>query len=251
MPVEIPEEISQYMYDFIDRIIKDIGPRMPCSEPEEKAAKVIKGELEKTCDAVKIEPFTCHPRAFLGWIQIVILMVIGSAACCLFLMPYIPIIAACLAFGVNLVALAIVWYEFFNYDEFIDRLFKEQSSQNVVGTIKPQGAVKKILIFSGHHDSALQFNLLRYLKHGYFVIIFLGLFVFFILVIVLGVNLIGTLFNLGLESILKSWIIRLLLIGSPAFVGLFLFVWPGKKANQVPGAIDNLSAVAIVLALGR
>ena len=37
----------------------------------------------------------------------------------------------------------------------------------------------------------------------------------------------------------------------PALVGLFFFVSFGDKANTVPGAVDNLSAVTIVVAIGR
>jgi len=251
LKVEIPEEDATYMYEIIERIINEAGPRMPCSPQEAKGAEIVKGELEKTCDSVHMESFTCHPRAFLGWIRIIVFMVLGSFACFFFLMPSIPIIAACLAVGINIIAFLIIWYEFFNYNEFIDPLFKEKSSQNVIGIIKPKGEVKRILIYSGHHDSALQFNLLRYLKHGYFIITFLGLFVFFLWFIASGVNLISVIFNLGLTNFVERWGTRLLIIGSPALVGLLFFVWPGEKANTVPGAIDNLSAVAIVLGLGR
>ena len=93
MSIEIPEEDAEYMYNFIDRIITDIGPRMPCSEPEAKAAEVIKNELEETCDSAHIEPFTCHPRAFLGWLRPVGLMVLGSFGIYFFLSSIITILA--------------------------------------------------------------------------------------------------------------------------------------------------------------
>ena len=57
MKVDIPDEISNYMYDFIEKIIEDIGPRMPGSEEEAKSAEYIKKEMEKTCNDVVIEPF--------------------------------------------------------------------------------------------------------------------------------------------------------------------------------------------------
>ncbi|MFW9902620.1 MAG: M28 family metallopeptidase, partial [Candidatus Thorarchaeota archaeon] len=46
-------------------------------------------------------------------------------------------------------------------------------------------------------------------------------------------------------------VLWLLIIGSIPLIALFFFVSPGEKANKVPGAVDNLSAVAIILALGR
>jgi Zn-dependent M28 family amino/carboxypeptidase len=41
------------------------------------------------------------------------------------------------------------------------------------------------------------------------------------------------------------------LVGIGPILLLFFFVSSGEKANKVPGAIDNLSAVAVVLGLGR
>ncbi|TFG04354.1 MAG: M28 family peptidase [Promethearchaeota archaeon] len=256
MSVEIPEDDANYMYDFIDRIIKDIGPRMPCSKQEAKAADIIQDELKKTCDEAHIEAFKCHPRAFLGWLPIVVCLILGSAASFFFLSSINIIFAAALTFGIVVIAFIILWYEFFNYREFIDPLFPKRSSQNVIGTIKAKTSRKRVLLFAGHHDSALQFNLLAYLKHGYLVLIFLGLVVFFIWFFLTGLNFISAVFNLGWEAWLGSWAYRLIVYPGcfyvwPALIGMLLFVWPGEWANKVPGAVDNLSAVAVVLGLGR
>ena len=250
MKIEIPKEDANYMYDIIHRIIDEVGPRMPCSPAEAKSAEIVKAELDKTCDSAHIEAFTCHPRAFLGWLRPVALMVLASFACYFFLMPVIPLVAAILAVSLNIISLIILWFEFFNYDEFKDPLFKEKPSQNVVGIMKPKGEVKDILIFSGHHDSALQFNLLRYLKHGYFIIIFLALVVFVVWIVLSVLNLIATIFILNF-AFLGGMAFKWFLIGIAPLIGLLLFVWPGERANTVPGAIDNLSAVAVVLGLGR
>ncbi|MFW9952022.1 MAG: M28 family metallopeptidase, partial [Candidatus Thorarchaeota archaeon] len=43
----------------------------------------------------------------------------------------------------------------------------------------------------------------------------------------------------------------LLMLGIPTLFSLFFFVSFGEKANKVPGAVDNLSAVAILLGLGQ
>jgi len=248
------------MYNIIQKIIDECGPRMPCSPQEAKGAEIIKKELEETCDEVQIEPFKCHPRAALGWIRIVILLVITSF-CLFFLIQlllelfwayFLSLLSSILMF----LAILIAWEEFFSYKEFIDPLFKEKDSQNVIGKIKPSGEINKIIIFSGHHDSALQFNLLKYLKHGYVIIIFLGLGFFFLWF--LGSLIFGilTLFAFLLDFALiydfflnfATW---LLIIGVIPMLLLFFFVTPGKKANKVPGAVDNLSAIAIILGVGR
>ncbi|GAH15376.1 unnamed protein product, partial [marine sediment metagenome] len=77
------------------------------------------------------------------------------------------------------------------------------------------------------------------------VIIFLGLGVLFIWMIVSIIIFIFVFFNLE-YLLFYNFIIILFIIGIPAFIGLFFFVSNGEKANKVPGAIDNLSAVAVI-----
>jgi hypothetical protein len=258
--IEISAKDSAYMYDLVQKVIDECGPRMPCSPQEAKAAELIKKELEQTCDEVSIERFTCHPRAALGWIRIALFLVLTSF-CLFFLiqmflysnwMFIFSILASFLAF----LAVLIAWEEFFSYKEFVDPLFKKKESQNVIGKIKPEGEVKKVLIFSGHHDSALQFNLLRYLKYGYMIINFAGLGIMFLWCISSILFVILSIFTFTINLTLLYGIffnlaIWLLIIGAIPVISLFFFVTPGERANKVPGAVDNLSAVAIVLGLGR
>jgi len=248
------------MYNIIQEIIDECGPRMPCSPQEAKGAEIIKKELEETCDDVAIEPFTCHPRAALGWIKIDILLVLLSISCLfiikLFLGTFWIIILALITFGLNFLAIIIIWNEFFNYREFIDPLFKEKESQNVIGKIVPSDEVKKIIIFSGHHDSALQFNLLKYLKYGYVIVSLIGIGFLFLWFLISIIFFILTFFIFLLDfiviyNIFFNLTIWLLIIVAFPVGSLLFFVTPGKKANKVPGAVDNLSAVAIVLGLGR
>ncbi len=253
--IEISSEDSKYMYEIIQRIIEECGPRMPCSPQEAQSAEIIKGELEHVCEKAVIEPFSCNPRAFLGYIKVNIILVLMSFLT-FFLIPlnlinYWSYVMTFLSFCLNAIAFLIIWNEFFNYREFIDPLFKSRKSQNVIGKISSEEELKKILIFSGHHDSALQFNLLTHLKIGYPIIIFLGLGIMFLWLIVSTVILLLTLMGLFFYEIFFIFVLSLFLIGTPAFIGLFFFVSFGKKANKVPGAVDNLSAVAIVLAIGK
>jgi len=255
MNIEISSEDSVYLYEIIDKIIDECGPRMPCSETEETAAKIIRNELEKACDETDIEVFTCSPRAFLGFIKINVVMVFVSFLL-FFFQPkgygyLIDIVFSFLIFLLNGVAFIIIWNEFFNYREFIDPIFKKRQSQNVIGKIRGNGEIKKILIFSGHHDSALQFNLLRYLKIGYPIIIFLGLGIMIIWLISSLFYFIFTIFTIEIYQILFTIGFWLFIIGIIPLIGLFNFVTSGKKANKVPGAVDNLSAVSIVIGISR
>lgn len=260
MKIDIPQDDAQYMYDVIQKVIDEAGCRMPCSPQEAKGAEVIKKEMEATCDEVAIEPFTCHPRAFLGWIRIVILFVLLSFSSFyltqVFNDRFLNLVLMMMGVAFNLLGFLIAWKEFFNYDEFIDPLFKKKSSQNVVGKIKPEGVVKKVIVFSGHHDSALQFNLLRYLKVGYAIILFLGLAILFIWIIcsIIILFFVWTVFPSGASidtSFFNGFVNWLLIIGAVPLIALLFFVTPGEKANKVPGAVDNLSAVAVALGVGR
>ncbi len=251
----IDEKDSNYMYEIIQSIIDECGPRMPCSPQEAQAAEIIKKELEGVCNDVAIEPFSCNPRAFLGYIKVDIFLVLLSFIS-FFLIPlnifnYWGYLMSFLCFGLNLVAFLIIWNEFFNYREFIDPLFKSKNSQNVIGKIYPKEDAKKILIFSGHHDSALEFNLLTHLKIGYPIVILLGLAVIVLWLLSSIVVVLLVLINLFFFESFFILALVLFLISIPAFIGLFFFVSFGEKANKVPGAVDNLSAVAVVLAIGK
>jgi len=255
LELNISKEDSDYMYEIIRRIIEECGPRMPCSSQEAQSAEIIKKELEKTCDDVALESFSCNPRAFLGYIKLDIILVLTSFLA-FFLIPlnltnYWGYLMTLISFSLNLISFLILWNEFFNYREFIDPLFKSKNSQNVVGRIYPKDEVKRILIFSGHHDSALEFNLLTRLKIGYPVLILLGISIMIIWLVTSLIIVLLILVNLFYYELFIVFILTLFIIGIPAFIGLFFFVSFGDKANTVPGAVDNLSAVAIVLAVGK
>jgi hypothetical protein len=255
LKTNIEEKDSNYMYEIIQTIIDECGPRMPCSPQEAQAAEMIKKELENVCDEVVIEPFSCNPRAFLGYIKVDIVLVLLSFVS-FFLIPlnifnYWSYLMSFLSFILNLIAILIIWNEFFNYREFIDPLFKSKNSQNVIGKINSKEDTKKVLIFSGHHDSALEFNLLTHLKIGYPILIFLGLIVIVIWFFTSVIFTLLMIVNLFFFESVVFFALILFFISIPAFIGLFFFVSFGNKANNVPGAVDNLSAVAIVLAIGK
>lgn len=255
MKLDISNEDSYFMYNFIQEIIDKCGARMPCSPQEQKAALTIKNEMDKVCDSCEIEKFYCHPRAFLGFIKVIIVLTLVSYIAFFFLPLNLPFYwiqgLTTTSFILNLISILILWNEFFNYREFIDPLFKNKESQNVIGKFKPKGKLEKIIIFSGHHDSALQFNLLKTLKIGYPIIIFAGLIVLFIWFITSGLIFILSFVNLFAFQDFFIFSIVLFIFGVPALISLFFFVSSGEKANKVPGAVDNLSAVGIVLGLGR
>lgn len=257
MSVDISKFDSEYMYNFIERIIEECGPRMPCSPQEAKSAEIIKTEFEKICDSSHIEPFTCHPRAFIGYIKVMVVMMfisfISYFHTILHLTLLLEQIFMGISFTLNLGAFLIIWNEFFNYREFIDPLFRKKASQNVIGVIESKKDVKNVLIFSGHHDSALHFRLITHLKIGYSIIVILGLLILIIWMCTSAILFMLSIIGFKIANFLLFQIFALILfvIGVPVLIGLWFFVSFGEKANKVPGAVDNLSAVAIVLGIGK
>ncbi len=214
---------------------------------------IVKSELETMTDTVNVEEFTCAPASFFGWFRVgVVLAVVSAIFYNLSFTPINPVLFAGLAFGIGVFIFLMMIFEFFLYDEFIDVLFRKKRSQNVIGRLKCHGDPKRILIFSGHHDSAPEFTWLRHLKFGYYIAE--GFLIY---------GVIGLLANsvINLASILMSfptpeWVtihfyILMFVVLPPSFIfGIF---WAGstKNGGKVPGAVDNLSAVSCALAVGR
>ncbi|MFW9947854.1 MAG: hypothetical protein ACFFDX_13600, partial [Candidatus Odinarchaeota archaeon] len=219
MKIETSKEDSDYMYNFVNRIINECGPRMPCSPAEAKAAEIIKNEMETICDTVSLEHFTCHPKAFLGWIRLILVFIVISIGLYLIMQlvsnPFWLAIISIISFFLVFLSIIIMWEEFFNYREFIDPLFRKKSSQNVIGKII-HGEPKNIIIFSAHLDSAIQFTLLKLLKWGFLILAFGGILLILIWFIIAFLNLMFMVIGfITLKSVFFITSIWLLIIGSP------------------------------------
>jgi hypothetical protein len=258
----------EYACEFIKRICVDIGPGSPCSRQERARAAAVKTEFEKVTDEVREEPFTCAPDAFLQWFQFASALGVVSAVCFhLGLLPYAPLFFTTLGLGLAVFIFLILIFEFILAWEFIDGIYPKKASENIAGIIKPKSASKsvlapdparrgkqgpkRILIFGGHHDTALQFTYLRYLKNGYFVAE--GILIIGVLVFAAGLLLRWLSLAFGwpwewLVTVLRwyTWIV----LPVSVFIG-FTFTERDKNGGSVPGAIDNLSAVSILLMIGR
>jgi ABC-type multidrug transport system fused ATPase/permease subunit len=255
LELEISKNDSDYMYNFVKDIIIQCGPRMPCSEQEAKGSEIIKKQFEKTCDEVYVEQFTCHPKAFLGWIRVIMIMlvlsIIGTIISSVIVIISWNIILSIISFSLAIIAIEIMWEEFFNYHEFIDPIFRKQKSQNVIGSFK-NGERKKIIVISAHIDSALQFNLLKILRWGFLIVAFIGILIILFWSAISFINLIIIVIGFySLSNLFFGISIWTLIIGSPFFIALFFFVPIGDRGNVVPGAVDNLSGCAVLVGISR
>nr|MDO8119510.1 M28 family peptidase [Candidatus Sigynarchaeota archaeon] len=130
---------------------------------------------------------------------------------------------------------------------FIDALFPEKTSYNVIGTVEPRGEVKRTVIISGHHDSQYEFNLFYYLKTFGGAVVFLGFGGIVLMTIVFLLRLILLVLSIQLTVFFIVFMV-ICIIFIPIACMCMSFVNMNKP---VMGAFDNLSAISILLAVGK
>jgi hypothetical protein len=132
-------------------IVEKHGPRLSGSRACLDAAATIRRDFESFCDSVHTQDFTAHPSAFLGFIRI---LVVTYGLGVTFLWMNLPILGwLSVGFGVVNMLLEYIWYY-----HFIDRFYPATTGRNVWGVIEPSGPVERVVVLSGHHDSAQRFN---------------------------------------------------------------------------------------------
>ena len=245
--VPITDEWSNYMYDTIDKIIKHAGPRAPGSPEERKAAEWVAEEMKNYCDSVQIEEFQTYPRAFLGWIRLAIGFWIISFL--VFLLSDLnPLLISIISLGIGLFILLIIYEQFLCYKEWTPKIFpyKEATSQNVVGIIKPTGEVKKRVVYAGHLDSAFRFNLIQYFYQGYAYFLFGGIIylITYLISYLMALIYVIVAIDLVILTIIFTWVVILL----PIFMAFFFLVL-GKSDKVFFGAFSYIKPIGIVVIL--
>lgn len=231
-------EASREILAWVQRVIDACGPRPAGSQACLASARLVADGLRETCDRVEIQEFSCRPGAFLGFL--VGSAVVSAAASALLFAGFVKV---ALALFLLLAALNVV--QFGLYREVIDRAFPERPCANVVGSIEPEGPVKRQIIVSGHHDSAYEFRYLRLSPYLY-----LALNAWYGLgVTAMPVALTGLLVAQGLgifaapDAVLRG---LALFTGVPALLFTASF---GRR--PVPGAGDNLVSSGIALHVAK
>jgi len=254
------DENSDYMYDVIDKIIRVSDSRAPGSEGERKAAEWTQDELKKFCELTRIEEFNLRPGAFLGFFPVIILIFALSFVLFLFT-PLNKVLFSSICIGCEVSIIIIIYQHFFKYNPILAPLFKEKRSQNVIGIIKPTGEIKNRVIFSGHIDSALRFNLIEYSEHGYAYFLITGfgaLIAFFIIYLFQFINgLIGdepilivnlkTIVNTSPDLFTTFRLIMLLIL--PAIFAIFFLV-VGKNTDIFWRALRSIGKLSAAIIIG-
>ena len=249
MPGTITDEDAQYALDIVKRICEEVGPGITASPQERERAEIIKNELASHLgtENVAVEDFTLAPEAFLSpfpGVPFMILAVLLNLATGFVtgFWPWVTSIAA-LVFAILTPALFIL--EFIYSRELIDPLFPKKQSINVIGRLRKPGTqnVKRLLILSGHHDSAPENTWLRFLGYGFFLLsitCFIGMAT---LVVMSLIQVTGVI--LGNAGVVRAGTLGWVLLVYPIVPAIFYvaFATRGKKGGgNVPGAMDNLSA---------
>lgn len=257
MPETITKNDAQYAVDIVKAICSEIGPGLPCSPQEMKRASYIKKEMESHLGAVNVivEEFSLAPDAFLSPFSTILMMLaiisnlsFGRLAG---VNPWLTAIAG-LTFSFFTILLFI--FEFILGYEFIDVFFKRKNSANVIGSLRKPGTdtFKRLLIISGHHDSAMENAWLRYLGYGFFFMsatYFFGLLTMLAMSIIQLIGLIAANPNLIQFGIIGWGVLVYPLL--PTLLFPLLSAVGRKNGGIVPGAADNLSASALSVALCR
>ena len=217
---------------------------------------MIEDEMKKYCDDTVQEEYKSSPTAFLGGIRYVAIITLISIIIYLLSLAndlqwlqfepalhLIILIIAVVLLGFS--ALYLIG-EVMRYHLIFDFLFPKKISKNIIGTINPAGEVKHTVIFSGHHDSAYEFNLFYYLKTIGAVLLFVGLIGIVIIFVIVFIKLIFFFLPINLAPFFIIFGIVFLVFIPLLFLYMFFHTY-----NPVPGAFDNLSAVSIVLGLGK
>ena len=247
---------EEYMHDFVSRICKDIGPRESGTKAEEQAGDVIEEEMKKFCDETHQEEYISSPTAFLGFIRYGAILIIGAIVLywlsllgdlgSLQITPELNLVFLFIAAGLSVFTSIYIIFEVMIYYEIVDFIFPKKKSKNIIGTINPTGEVKHTILFAGHHDSAYEFNTFYYLKTLGAVTIFLGFMGAIILSIVIVLKLIFSFLTIDWTTFFMSFGIFFLCLLPIAVVYIFFHSY-----KPVPGAFDNLSAVSVVLGIGK
>ena len=258
-PASITETEAQYALGLVRRICDEVGPGIPGSPQERARAEVLRQELESHLgpENVSLEDFRLAPDAFLAapavstvWMVLAALLNLAAGR-----LPGIPVwVSASAAVGLSIVAVLIFLLGFVLALEVLDPLFPKRTSVNVIGRLRKPGTenVRRLLLLSGHLDSAVEFNWIRYTRYGYFVLSITWLIA---QIVVLGFSLIQLSGALaGAPNLVRlgtlGWVLLAYPI-APSIAYALFFAGSRRDGGAVPGAADNLASCATAIALCR
>ena len=220
------------MLTYIDDIIKRFGGRYFGSDEERQAQYYTADILRKYCDKVDIEeflsPLESHFQSLKGFCTVYVLV--------LLLLKAYPVAAGV----VGIVNTIFFIGHFVTYRHWLDFLFPNKPSWNMIGDIEPTGEVRDTLIVAGHIDSVKEFKWWYRFKQGGAVLTVMAGF----LIVLLGVYAVLGIFVHADWYGYGWWIFAL-----TAPIQLVFFDMHGDSV--VHGASDNLTGVAVAVEMAK
>ncbi len=259
MPEMITQEDARYAFEIVKEICTEVGSGLPGSAQERERGAILKRELEAHLGAenVLVEEFTVAPEAFLGALPISALFTLIAALANISLgrISGIPTWGtAVTALTFSILSILVVIFEFVLYFEIVDPFFKKKQSINVIGKLRrPETKnVRRLLILSGHHDSAPENTWLRFLGYGFFFAMTTMSIGSLSVLVMSAIQLAGAIAgNAGITGMgTLGWVLLAYPIAPSIFFATF-FTRGWKNGGNVPGAVDNLSASALTVAMCR
>jgi hypothetical protein len=226
------------MVDFISTVIERFGGRVAGSEAERGAQQYAREVLESCCDEVHWHEFQSALGAKFHSLK---------GFCIAFVAAIIlyawNIYAAALVAGINAV---LFFGHFVTYRDWLDPLYKQHTSMNVIGRIEPKNEVKSTLIISGHMDSVKEFQWwYRWKNIGGVLTTISGL-----LLVFQGLTYVAAAITFALMGQLPfvfdvCWYVHIAM--APVLVTFFAM----HGEHKVDGALDNLTGVALAVEMAK
>jgi hypothetical protein len=191
----------------------------------------------------------------------------------------LPWLTAAAALALSILSPSAFFLLFVLNLELIDPFLPRKRSVNVVGTLRPPGItdVKRLLILSGHHDSApantwfsLLGNVKRFLLRsghhdpdqkdawlrflGYLFYLFMAIWFIGIVTMVVMSIIQWTGVIIGNAHLVRIGTLGWVLLACPivpSIIFAMFFTHGWKDGGTVPGAVDNLSASALAIVMCR
>lgn len=221
-----------YAVQTIMYIVSTIGGRHPASNEQQLAQKFLMSDLKHYVDYVTQEPYTFHPKAFMGFIPICSFLMIPSVFFYNFKFRKTSFLLCTLSVSLFL-------GEFLFYKEFCDFLFPSAPSSNLLGIRNATGEVRRVAIFNGHTDSMWQWQF-NYLGGGHLLA--------FAIIYAVGGMLIFEILQIVFFKEHQNWIAILEIFFLPAYVGI---AYMTNFNVVVEGANDNLSGCLTAMSVAK
>jgi hypothetical protein len=231
----MPTHTGAELHARLVSLLAEAGPRPSCGPAERALGERLAADWSAFADEVRLEPFVCHPAAFLGFIAPAC---VASIAAAVLLAVGLPAPAAALGLGAAVVTIA----ELLLYKELVDRLFPAAEGVNVAARIAPQGEIHQRVLLTAHLDSAWEFNVWWWFKGAGPIVNVLGLGACLVPATV------GPLAMVGLLTPEAATTAGLIALACAPFTLANVFF---HTRRAVPGAMDDLAGLVCIGEAGR